>query len=300
MTKFKVPRRSFLLFGGAFLTQIWRLDLPVRPTTPSQPSVTPTIIPTVRAYRSQINGIPFYQTIIDLKDPNIFVTIGLANDANFANTISRTNGDENFDQLVARSAAAVVVNGTFASTNPQKTVTGNLVAGGRFLKYSPWENFGTTLGLGVGNRPEMITARVDGRPVWNKHWFSITSGPRLLRNGEVSLNPRLEGFKDPDVLGTSLRTAIGFSQDGKKLFLASFDEKLYLDEEAEAMKAIGCYEAMNLDGGPSRALASDNVILVPPARKLTNVILVYDGKNPPPEELKLSWEKFQTRRRPAR
>ena len=67
---------------------------------------------------------------------------------------------------------------------------------------------------------------VEGRPAWNKHWFSITSGPRLLRNGEVSVNPRLEGFKDPDVLGTSLRTAIGFSQDGEKLFLASFDEKL--------------------------------------------------------------------------
>ena len=62
------------------------------------------------------------------------------------------------------------------------------------------------------------------------------------------------------------------------------------------MKAIGCHEAMNLDGGSSRALASDNVILVPPTRKLTNVILVYDGKNPPPEELKLSWERFQTRR----
>ena len=59
------------------------------------------------------------------------------------------------------------------------------------------------------------------------------------------------------------------------------------------MKAIRCFEAVNLDGGSSKALAVRNDIVVPPGRPLTNVIVVYDRKNPAPEALKQSWEKFQ-------
>ncbi|WNZ46214.1 hypothetical protein Q2T42_30975 [Leptolyngbya boryana CZ1] len=46
----------------------------------------------------------------------------------------------------------------------QKRVMGNMVAAGRFLKYSPWENYGTTLGLKRGNQLEMVTARTEGSP----------------------------------------------------------------------------------------------------------------------------------------
>ncbi|OBQ31829.1 MAG: Tat pathway signal sequence domain protein, partial [Anabaena sp. MDT14b] len=61
--------------------------------------------------------------------------------------------------------------------------------------------------------------------------------------------------KDPAVLGSSARTAIGFSQDGARLILVCFDFNISLRQEAEVMRAVGCYEAMNLDGGASRALA---------------------------------------------
>jgi exopolysaccharide biosynthesis protein len=249
--------------------------------------------------KSKINGIPFYQTIVDLTDPKTFITMGLAKNAAFANTIQKTSGDEEFSKLVARYKAAVVANGTFFAKNPQKTVMGNMVAGGKFVKYSRWENFGTTLGLGVGNKPEMVTARIDGKPEWNKHWFSLTCGPRLLRQGEIRLNPRIEGFKDPAVLGNSARTAIGFTQDGTKLILANFEINLTLQQEAEAMKAIGCYEAMNLDGGASRALANKTNIIVPAGRPLTNVIVIYDVTNPAPTALQQAWLKFQQGERPA-
>lgn len=280
MTITKISRRSFLFLGGATLAQGLSLALP----SYAQP---------VQIGKSQINGIPFYQTTVDLTDPKTFITIGLAKNANFANTIQKTSGDEEFNKLVARYKATVVANGTFFAKNPQKTVMGNMIAGGKVLKYSPWENFGTTLGLRVGNKPEMITARVDGKPEWDKHWFSITCGPRLLRKGEVWLNPSIEGFKDPSVLGSSARTAIGFTQDGTKLVLVNFEINLSLQQEAEAMKAIGCYEAMNLDGGASRALASKNNILVPAGRPLTNVIVIYDGTNPAPTALQQAWLRFQ-------
>ncbi|MFM7364472.1 MAG: phosphodiester glycosidase family protein [Cuspidothrix sp.] len=286
MTITKISRRSFLFLGGATLAQGLTLALP----SYAQP---------VQIGKSQINGIPFYQTIVDLKDPKTFITIGLAKNANFANTIQKTSGDEEFNKLVARYKATVVANGTFFAKNAQKTVMGNMIAGGKFLKYSPWENFGTTLGLRVANKPEMITARVEGKPEWDKHWFSITCGPRLLRKGEVWLNPSIEGFKDPHVLGSGARTAIGFTQDGTKLVLVNFEINLSLQQEAEAMKAIGCYEAMNLDGGASRALASKNTILVPPGRSLTNVIVIYDGINPAPTALQQAWLRFQQGERSA-
>ncbi|MEA5549877.1 phosphodiester glycosidase family protein [Anabaena cylindrica UHCC 0172] len=276
----KMGRRSFLFLGGATLAQGLTLTLPATAQT-------------VQVKKSKVNGIPFYQTIVDLTDPNTFMTIGLANNAALANTMQQTSGDQQFSQMVARSRASVVANGTFFSKNAQKTVMGNMVAGGKFVKYSQWENFGTTLGLGVGNKPEMVTARVDGKPEWNQHWFSITCGPRLLRKGQIWLNPAIEGFKDPHVLGNGARTAIGFTKDGRKLLLVNFEVNLTLQQEAKAMKAIGCYEAMNLDGGASRALAANGKILVPAGRELTNVIVVYDANNPAPTHLKQAWERFQ-------
>ncbi len=184
MPNSKMSRRSFLFLGSAALTQGLTLILPATAQA-------------VQVKKGKVNGISFYQTIIDLTDPKTLITMGLANNANFANTIQKTSGDEEFTNLVARHRAAVIANGTFFAKNAQKTVMGNMVATGRFLKYSQWENFGTTLGLRVGNQPEMVTARVDGKPEWNQHWFSLTCGPRLLRKGEIWLNPEIEGFKNP-------------------------------------------------------------------------------------------------------
>ncbi|MBD2138223.1 phosphodiester glycosidase family protein [Anabaena sp. FACHB-1237] len=276
----KMQRRSFLFLGAASLVKTLTMALPSQ----AEP---------LQITRGQINSIPFYRTIIDLTDPDTYITIGLANNAEFANTIQKTNGDEAFDNLVTRYPATIVANGTFFAKNPQKTVMGNMVAQGKFLKYSYWENFGTTLGLKTGNKPEMITARVQGQPKWHEHWFSITCGPRLLRQGEIWLNPKIEGFKDPHVLGIAARTAIGFTKDGTKLILVNFEINLSLQQEAEAMKALGCYEAMNLDGGASRALAANGKIIVPAGRALTNVIVIYDSQNPAPQELTQAWEKFQ-------
>jgi hypothetical protein len=64
------------------------------------------------------------------------------------------------------------------------------------------------------------------------------------------------------------------------------------------MKAIGCIEAMNLDGGASEALAHRGKILIPAGRNLTNVLVVYDRNNPAPVALKTAWANFQNGDRP--
>lgn len=241
----------------------------------------------------RIANVPLQVVQIDLTHPHVFLGIGLANQARQANSARSTRGDEAFEAMVRRNRAAVTISGTFFSMDDQKRVMGNMVSGGRFLKYSPWENYGTTLGLRTGNRPEMVTARTEGKPQWERHWFSLTAGPRLLKNGGIQINPRKEGFTDPNVMGVAIRAAIGFSQDGKRLFLVTFYQPITLQKEAAIMRALGCYEAMNLDGGTSVGLAAGNRILHPAGRELTNVITVYDSRSPAPQTLVQSWHEFQ-------
>jgi Phosphodiester glycosidase len=263
---------------------------------PAQPKTKPSIFKKgkpIQLQRQTINGVSFYLVEIDLNDPEIFMTVGLANNAPQANNAQTNYGDEAFSSMVARYRAAVVTNGTFFSKDAQKRVMGNLIAGGKFLKYSQWENYGTTLGIGADNRLEMVTARLEGQPNWQQHWFSLTCGPRLLKRGKIAVNPKAEGFSDPHVLDVGGRSALGFPARGKKLYLVSFLSVLSLEKEAQLMKAIGCAEAMNLDGGASRSFAYRGKILVPAGRPLTNTIIVYDTKNPAPQALKESWHSFQ-------
>lgn len=242
----------------------------------------------------KIAGESIYLTMIDLSDPAVFLGLGLAHNAKQANSRHSSKGDEQFIQMVRRHRAAVTVNGTFFSMDQQKRVMGNMVSGGRFLKFSPWENYGTTFGLRVGNRPEMLTARIDGQPKWQQHWFSITAGPRLLRQGQVQVKPQAEGFTDRSMTeGKSLRMAIGYPKYGRQLMLITFLTPVTLQKAAEIMGYLGNYEAMNLDGGTSVGLAKGNKILKAAGRELTNVITIYDAQHPAPKHLRDSWRAFQ-------
>ncbi len=247
----------------------------------------------IRLVQRKVGRVHLYLTIIDLRDPNVFLNIGLPHNAIRANDSQFTRGVEPFSRFVSRHPSAVMLNGTFFSTDAQKRVMGNMVAGGKVLKFSPSENYGTTLGFLKGSRLEMRTARTDGKPDWDQHWFSLTAGPRLLRKGNLWIAPRKEGFRDPNVTGVAKRSALGFSKSHKTLFLATFTTPISLRHQASIMKSIGCYEAMNLDGGSSIALAYRGKVLVKPGRSLANVLMVYDAYHPAPKLLRESWRQFQ-------
>jgi exopolysaccharide biosynthesis protein len=270
--------------------------MPVKPLWESKPKAKPKVVKVAKPIqfsKRKLNGVGFYQATIDLTDPQTYIAVGLANRALMANTQQVTHGDENFVSMLKRYPGAVVVNGTFFAKDDHKCVMGNMRSGGRYLKYSQWEHFGTTLGLKKGNVPEMVTADdIGSKPAWDEHWFSLTCGPRLLKDGEVWLNPALEGFSDDHVLGIGPRSAIGFPASRDKIYLISFLNGLSLDAEAKMMKAIGCSEAMNLDGGASKALAYNGSIILTPGRNLTNVLVVYDNRHPAPPELVQSWNDF--------
>ena len=239
-----------------------------------------------------VAGTRIHAVEIDLSDPAVDLQILLANQAPVANNSERSYGDEAFVQLVKRANAAAVINGTFFSKDTQKRVMGNLISGGKFLKYSRWENFGTSFGLTAQGHPEMQTLRAGDHIDWQRWWFSITCGPRLLRQGKIWLQPELEGFRDPHVFRAANRSALGFSANGKTLWLVSFPGGVTLEREARVMQALGAAEAMNLDGGASQALAAAGRVLVAAGRPLTNVIAVYDSRFPAPDALRQARQQF--------
>jgi len=253
----------------------------------------------LRFEKMKIQGIPLYKTTIDLDDPETFITVDLANNAKQANSNRATHGDEEFDSFLKRTHGAFAANGTFFSKDAEKRVMGNLVTAGEFRKYSRWENYGTTLGIKENNELEMVTARLEGQPAWNTYWFSVTCGPRLLSKGQVAVTPEEEGFTDSHVLTIGPRSAIGYNSKKKQLIHASFLRGLSLEQAAKLMKALGCDEAMNLDGGASRALAHDGSVVIKAGRPLTNVLVVYDAKHKAPPDLVTSWERFQEGQRPT-
>lgn len=285
-----LSRRS-LLFGGAALGASYVLSRGAI----AQPAAA------VDTQRRSLQGIAFHLTTIDLSQPETLVTIGLANDAPQANTPQRSYGDEPFPQIVRRMQAAVVANGTFFNTAAtHRDVMGNMVGAGRFLRYFGWETRGTTLSLRQNQQPEMITPNLENQTrEWSEYWFSLTCGPRLVTAGQVSVTAervRAEGFTTAHLVNPQAaagRSAIGFSQDGKTLLMVAFIDAVSLRRAAEILRELGAYQAMNLDGGASVALASRGNIVYPAGRNLTNVIAVYDARNPAPSALQTAWTQFQ-------
>lgn len=263
------------------------------PPPPKQSKPSPKISKPVSFVKKKLDGITCYVTTVDLTDPQIFLSVLLPNDTFEANTNTISHGAETFENFVAKHRGAVMMNGTFFSKDKEQRVMGNLVAAGKFMKYSRWENYGTTLGIKENNDLEMVTARAEGQPHWETHWFSLTCGPRLVRQGEIWVHPDIEGFTDSHVLTIGPRQAIGFNKSRDKIYLVSFVSALSLERAGKLMQKIGCYEAMNLDSGASRALAYDGNILVHAGRPLTNVIIVYDKLHQAPKALVDSWKDFQ-------
>ncbi|MDZ7374925.1 MAG: phosphodiester glycosidase family protein [candidate division KSB1 bacterium] len=109
--------------------------------------------------------------------------------------------------------------------------------------------------------------------------------PRLVRDGRVSIEVEREGgsgFRDI----RHPRTAVGVSQDGYRVFLVVVDGRqegysvgMTLGELAELTIRLGCYDALNLDGGGSSTMLVDGKVVNRPSdpvgeRPVANALLV--------------------------
>ncbi|MBM3271177.1 MAG: phosphodiester glycosidase family protein [Candidatus Sericytochromatia bacterium] len=108
---------------------------------------------------------------------------------------------------------------------------------------------------------------------------AIGGGPTLLSNGKISLAgwPRNMGGRAP-------RTAAGLTWDGKVVLLTIDGRRTgsvgaTIREEARYMAALGCREAINLDGGGSATMVVRGRVVNNPSdgqeRAVSNALLVF-------------------------
>lgn len=170
------------------------------------------------------------------------------------------------------------ITGTFF--DPASAITvGNVVSDGRLMTEGC---VGSVLRIGDDG-----TARVNslegklGRHVdWSGTKFAISAGPTLLVDGQESIAPASEGFKDPGLYGYRMRAAMGVTAENKLLLLTTC-RPVSLHELASIFQELGAVDAVNLDGGSSTAMAYDGQVVARPYRSLTNLIAVYEAGRAP-------------------
>ena len=110
-------------------------------------------------------------------------------------------------------------------------------------------------------------------------------GPRLMTNGVIPGNfAGSEGFDASFTDSKHPRSAVGINQDSTKIYFVVVDGRqpalsvgMSCSELANYMKSIGCYNAVNLDGGGSSALIIRNQVVNSPSdgseRSVGNALL---------------------------
>lgn len=110
---------------------------------------------------------------------------------------------------------------------------------------------------------------------WSRVREAVGAGPRVLCRGVPIFNPSAEGFSDARILSASgMRSAAGFTEDGK-LYLITCPS-IRVRDLGYLLKALGCIEGMNLDGGASSGLWYRGRYLTRPGRQISNALLIVE------------------------
>ncbi len=118
---------------------------------------------------------------------------------------------------------------------------------------------------------------------WDSVIHAVCGGPRLLRDGALSINGREEKFDSSIFQGRHPRTAVALTENGDLLFLVadgrtSRSAGLTLKELATYLRRLGGFNAINLDGGGSSSMFVKGRIVNHPSdgkeRRISNGILI--------------------------
>jgi len=126
-----------------------------------------------------------------------------------------------------------------------------------------------------------------GNDDWADIEHIISGGPYLVKENKVYVDITEEKLRS--VGGRNPRTAIGYTQDGKFIMVTVDGREeasigMTLTELAYFMKSIGCYNAMNLDGGGSSVMYFNGFTVNRPSVKggipLSNALVIYEEQYP--------------------
>ena len=122
-----------------------------------------------------------------------------------------------------------------------------------------------------------------GNNNWNDVEHIISGGPYLVKENEVFVD--MSAQKLNSIGGRNPRTAIGYTLDNKFIMVTVDGREensigMTIMELAHFMKSIGCYNAMNLDGGGSSVMYINGNTVNNPAIKggipLSNALIIYE------------------------
>ena len=102
----------------------------------------------------------------------------------------------------------------------------------------------------------------------------IGGGPMLIKDGEINFTYNQEVFwgSGVDLNVNRPRTAVGYTEDNKVIMLVTNSMKI--EDLPNLMETLGCFGAINLDGGFSTAMALGNEALYYQNRPVPTILAV--------------------------
>jgi exopolysaccharide biosynthesis protein len=176
-------------------------------------------------------------------------------------------GGMTFEAMVSLYRPIAAINGTFFNPRTKHPV-GDIVIEGTHV------NKGKLRTAFIVQGPfAVITTIPVATDFTGKVENLLACGPRLLTDGRITVYPAAEGFRDRRLFRPARRSAIGVTRNGK-VIMAVIVTPVTLTKAAKIMQALGCIDAMNLDGGGSSALYCAGNFFVRPNRKLSTALMV--------------------------
>ena len=89
---------------------------------------------------------------------------------------------------------------------------------------------------------------------------AVGGGPAVMQNGEIKITNNEElKFAGKAINDKHPRTAMGYARDNKLIILLiegrnNIAHGATLQQEAQILKDLGCFKALNLDGGGSNCM----------------------------------------------
>jgi len=131
----------------------------------------------------------------------------------------------------------------------------------------------------IGDKVDM---NIMTTPDWKDVKMSVSASAILVENGVI---PSKFSYAASDIAAKSPKTAIGFSKDGKTMYMVTVDGRqtasigLTLKDMALFMQSIGAYNAVNMDGGGSTTMVarpmgeSEAVVMNKPSDGVTRTVI---------------------------
>ncbi|MHB8635179.1 MAG: phosphodiester glycosidase family protein [Fimbriimonadaceae bacterium] len=178
-------------------------------------------------------------------------------------------GKSSLWSLIRTSKACAAITGTFFAPSSGYPV-GDVVVDGSLKTVG---RRGSAIAIDYYGRPHIFDTKLGKAINWDAYRWALRGAVRLVRKGRPSANPKAQGFHDRRIWSRVARTGAGITEHGK-LVLVATPSAVTLAQFAAAMIKLGVRDGVNLDGGSSTCLYYRGVVLIRPARKLSNMLVL--------------------------